>query len=42
MIWARNESGTHTEGCGNPTDQQGAKARSELSQISNSWVEQIM
>lgn len=42
MIWARNKSGTRTERCSNPTNQQGAEARSELSQISNSWVEQIM
>lgn len=42
MIWAKNKSGTPTERCSNPTDQQGAEARRELSQITNSWVEQIM
>lgn len=42
MIWVRSKSGNHIGRCSNPTDQQGAEARRELSQISNSWVEQIM
>lgn len=42
MIWAKNTPGPHTERCDNPTDQRGAEARRELSQISNSWPEQLM